>query len=207
MPPEKSIERLSVYRRLLYDLHQKGERKIFSHQLASLAGRTSAQVRRDIMNIGYTGSPSRGYDIANLVDSISEVLDTPLGQGVALVGVGNLGRALLAYFSDRRPRLKIVAAFDNNPDRTGRVIHGCRCYLVEELAEVVNKEEITVGILTVPAEAAQIIAEQMYGAGIRGILNFAPVPIAAPRDMYVESMDVTMALEKVAYFARQQNEE
>lgn len=199
----KSIARLSLYRRVLLRLLAEGEHGIFSHQLAAMVGGTAAQVRRDVMAVGYTGSPTRGYDIQGLVQSIGDFLDAPDRQGVALVGVGNLGRAILAYFSGRRPRLSIEAAFDNDPVKVNRVIHGCRCYPVEEMAGIVRKREILIAIITVPADQAQGIAGKLGQAGIRGLLNFAPVRLRVPENVYVEDIDVTTSLEKAAFFARQ----
>jgi redox-sensing transcriptional repressor len=200
--PVKTIGRLSLYRRLLNTLLMSNVENIYSHQLASLAGGTAAQVRRDMMSIGYIGSPKRGYDIRELVESIGVFLDAPKNQGVALVGVGNLGRAIMSYFAGRRPHLSIVAAFDVDPYKIDRVILGCRCYHLSQLSETVAALDIRVGVVTVPAAEAQSIAEQMVTAGIRGILNFAPVPLRVPPEVYVEDIDMTMSLEKVAYFAR-----
>ncbi len=202
MIPDKTIGRLSLYRRLLNRLFGEGVRNIYSHQLAVMAGVTPAQVRRDIMSIGYSGNPNKGYDLGELIESIGHSLDDPEGQRAALVGVGNLGRALLTYFSGRRPKLSIVAAFDSDPERTGRVIQGCRCYSIERLPEVVREHGITIGTITVPATEAQKVADTLVRAGIRGIMNFAPVRIRVPVTVYVEDIDMTMALEKVAYFAR-----
>jgi redox-sensing transcriptional repressor len=199
----KTIGRLSLYRRVLYGLLAEGERNVFSHQLAVYAGGSAAQVRRDVMALGYTGSPIRGYDVQELIRSIGNFLDSQSGQSAALVGIGNLGRALLAYFSGRRPRLRIEAAFDNDPTKTNRVIHGCRCYDVAEMDEVVKQNGIEIGIVTVPAEQAQAVAERLCGAGAFGLLNFAPVRLWVPEHVYVEDIDMTMSLEKVAYFARE----
>lgn len=156
-----------------------------------------------MMAVGYSGSPTRGYDVKELIKSIGAFLDAPKGMNVGLVGVGNLGRAILAYFSGRRPKLSIVAAFDDDPSKTNRKIHGCPCYPVSELTKIVEEKDIRIGIITVPAEAAQRVADELSAAGVRGLLNFAPVRIVAHRPIYVEDIDVTMALEKVAYFARQ----
>ena len=181
----------------------QGERSIYSHELAALIGGTAAQIRRDLMAVGYSGSPTHGYDIRELVVSIGNFLDAPRLQGVALVGVGNLGRAIMAFFAGRRPKLSIVAAFDNDPYKVNRVIHGCRCYSLDEAPKVVKEQGIEVGILCVPSGVAQDVAERMVRAGIRGILNFAPVPLRVPADVFVEDIDMTMSLEKVAYFSRQ----
>jgi redox-sensing transcriptional repressor len=198
----KTIGRLSLYRRVLYDLLAEGERSIFSHQLAELVGGTAAQVRRDMMAVGSAGSPTRGYDIQELTHSIGDFLDAPSGQAVALVGVGNLGRAILAYFAGRRPKLSIEAAFDNDPSKYGRVIHGCRCYPVEDLVKVVKDRRIAIGIVTVPADQAQDVADKLCQAGACGLVNFAPVRLLVPANVYVEDIDMTMAIEKAAYFAR-----
>jgi len=107
---EKTVRRLSLYRRLLGDLLAEGAQHVYSHQLAHRSGCSAAQVRRDLMVVGYSGSPGRGYEIAGLLESLREFLDAPGGQGVVLIGIGNLGKALLAYFAGRRPNLRIVAA-------------------------------------------------------------------------------------------------
>ena len=198
----KTIGRLSLYRRVLYGLLADGERSIYSHQLAVFVGGTAAQVRRDVMAVGYTGSPTRGYDIPELTRAIGSYLDASQGQSVALVGVGNLGKAILSYFSGRRPRLSIEAAFDTDPGKINRVVHGCRCYGMSDLERVVQGRGIELGILTVPADQAQGVAENLVRAGVRGILNFAPVRLSLPEDVYVEDIDMTMSLEKVAFFAR-----
>lgn len=199
---EKQVARLSVYRRLLQDRPAGAAPEIYSHELAALTRNTAAQVRRDLMSIGFTGSPARGYRIEQLIEAIGRTLDAPAGQGAALCGVGNLGRALLDYFTIWRPQLRIVAAFDTDPAKTGRVIHRCRVYPLAELEQVVREQGISVGVITVPAASAQRVAESMLAAGIRGFLNFAPTPLHLPDGAYVEEMDITTSMEKVAYFAR-----
>ena len=198
----KTIGRLSLYRRVLYGLLADGERSVYSHQLAALVGGTAAQVRRDMMAVGYTGSPTRGYDITDLTRAIGNFLDAAQGQSVALVGVGNLGKAILSYFAGRRPRLSIEAAFDTDPAKVNRVIHGCRCYPLDDLERVVQSRGIEIGVLTVPADQAQDVAEYLVRSGVLGILNFAPVRLSVPDHVYVEDIDMTMSLEKVAFFAR-----
>ena len=198
----KTIGRLSLYRRVLYGLLADGERSVYSHQLAVYVGGTAAQVRRDVMAVGYTGSPTRGYDITDLTRAIGNYLDAAQGQSVALVGVGNLGKAILSYFVGRRPRLSIEAAFDTDPAKVNRVIHGCRCYPLDDLERVVQSMGIEIGVLTVPADQAQGVADYLVQSGVRGILNFAPVRLSLPEHVYVEDIDMTMSLEKVAFFAR-----
>lgn len=202
----RCIARLSLYRRLLTDIKEEKTGQIYSHELARRAGVSAAQVRRDIMGLGYSGTPNTGYEIQALINSIAAHIDPPDGQQVALVGVGNLGKALLSYFQGRRAKLRIVAAFDNDPEKTGRVIGGCRCYGMEEIPNVVRKEGITVGIVTVPAAVAQETADLLVRAGVTGILNFAPVPIKVQPSIYVEHVDIIIRLETVAFFARRGRE-
>lgn len=200
---DKTIGRLSLYRRILNRIKAEGKNNIYSYQLAGFAGGTAAQVRRDLMAIGYSGSPSRGYEITELTRSLAHFLDAPEGQQAALVGIGNLGRAILSYFSGRRPKLAISAAFDIDPNKVNRLIQGCPCYPVEDIPRISREKKIDVGVICVPAAQAQLTADRLVEGGVKGILNFAPNRLHLPADVYVEDMDVTTALEKVAYFARQ----
>ena len=201
--PVNTLGRLSLYRRLLLEQLAAGARQIYSHQLASLAVSTAAQVRRDLMTIGFTGSSRRGYAIQELVESINAVLARSVETAVALVGVGNLGRAILAYYANRQP-VRFAAAFDRAPEKAGRILHGCRCYPVEQMPDVIARGQIHVGVIAVPASDAQSVADQLVLAGVKGILNFAPVRLRVPAGMYVENVDLMMALDKVAYYAHLQ---
>jgi len=199
---EKTIGRLSLYRRILQQLIWEGQKNVYSHELAVRAQVTAAQVRRDFMTIGYSGSPVYGYDVNDLILSIAGCLDKPEGQTAALVGIGHLGRAILAYLLGRRPKLKIVAAFDNDAAKVNRVIHGCRCYHMDEFTRVVEAESIKIGVIAVPADHAQAVCNAMVKAGMNGILDFAPAYLRVPPHVYVETIDIAMSLEKVAYFSR-----
>lgn len=201
--PVNTLGRLSLYRRLLLEQISAGAVQIYSHQLAALAVSTPAQVRRDLMTIGFAGSPRKGYVIRDLVATINAVLARSVETAVALVGVGNLGRAILAYYANRQP-VRFAAAFDRAPDKAGRILHGCRCYLVEQMPEIIAREQIHVGVIAVPASEAQAVADQLVLAGVKGILNFAPVRLRVPAGLYVEYVDLMMALDKVAYYAHQQ---
>jgi redox-sensing transcriptional repressor len=180
---------------------ETGSEGVYSHELAAVAGVSAAQVRRDMMAVGANGSPTRGYNVEKLVECLSVELDDPEGSRAALVGVGNLGRAMLSFFQGRRPKLSIVAAFDREPYKVGRVVCGCRCYSMDEMSQVVIDKKITVGIIAVPSSAAQAVASELEDAGVRGILNFAPVALRISPETFSEDIDMTMALERVAYFA------
>jgi len=185
----------------------EGAVNVYSHQLAARARVTSAQVRRDLMTVGYEGSPQRGYVVEDLLEAIGKRLDPPALQPVALVGVGNLGRAVLAFLRGRRPRLAITAAFDRDPVLVGGIVHGCRVYAMRDLPAVVSREGINVAIIAVPASEAQAVAMELVSTGIKGLINFAPVRLMVAKGIVVEDIDMTTALEKVAYFARQAVEE
>ena len=196
------VERLSLYRRLLVALMADQAQSVFSHQLSKTTDVTPAQVRRDMMVIGFSGNPSRGYDVHQLHEAISCMLDSPTMQEVAMVGIGNLGRAILSYFSGRHARLTIAVAFDADPEKSGRVIHGCRCYPIDALSAQIRERGIRIAILAVPADSAQAVAEALIATGISGIMNFAPVRLRTPASVFVEDMDLTTSLEKVAFFSR-----
>ncbi|MFA7710491.1 MAG: redox-sensing transcriptional repressor Rex, partial [Candidatus Neomarinimicrobiota bacterium] len=136
--PEKTIERLLIYRRELLNLKQEMKTAVFSHQIAQLTGATPVQVRRDFMQIGYFGSSVHGYNVDELINSIGEFVDDVQTQNVALVGVGHLGRAILDYLQGRREKLKITALFDVDPTKVGSVLHGIRCYPTEQIPEIIT---------------------------------------------------------------------
>jgi redox-sensing transcriptional repressor len=200
--PHKTIERLSQYRRALLLVHASGQTHIFSHEIAKIIHITPVQVRRDIMLIGYTGTLRKGYNIKELIDLIGEIIDSEKGLNVCVVGVGNLGRAFINYFSGKRTRLTIVAAFDENPAKIGKKYSGVTCHDINELNSIARKEDIRIGIMTVPAEHGQATADKLVKAGIKGILNYTPKPVSVPRDVYLEEYDMVTSLEKVAFFVK-----
>lgn len=198
----KTVERLSLYRQILLDLQTRGEESVFSHNLADAIGNTSAQVRRDLMAVNLEANGTRGYPVAPLIRAIGEVLDAPVGERAALVGVGHLGQALLAHVQRYRPRFTVMAAFDTDPIWHQTVIANCQCYPVSDIPRVVRELDIRLAILAVPERAASEVAHQLVVAGIRGILNFAPTTLRVPDTVYVENIHFLTSLEKVSYFAR-----
>ncbi|MBT3379573.1 MAG: redox-sensing transcriptional repressor Rex [Lentisphaerae bacterium] len=201
---DKTIARLSLYRRLLSDLLEDGQTQVRSHELATLANGSPAQVRRDLAEaVGCQGRPRQGYDVAGLFESIGAVLDGPSGENVALVGVGNLGRAVLAYLAGRRPGVNLKAAFDSDPAKVGQSWMGCPCHPDAAIPRVIREQSIRVAILAIPAASAQAVAEQLMDAGVTGLMNFAPVRLRARPGVFVENIDIAISLEKTAYFARQ----
>lgn len=202
MVSRKTVARLSRYRRLLASLQERGVTHIYSHELARHAAVSAAQVRRDLMAIGYSGSPNKGYEVDRCVESISALLDGGSRQDVALVGVGNLGRAVLQHFVAASPSAAIVVAFDVDPALVGTSVRGCRVVDAAAMETLVRDLGIEIAVLTVPAASAQDTADALVRAGVKSIISFAPVPLQLPAGIFVEYMDVTAALESAAYFAR-----
>ncbi len=200
--PDKTVERLSQYRRTLLIALGTGKHHIFSHELAALLHITSVQVRRDIMLIGYSGTLRQGYDVKELIDIIGKIIDSKDGQRVAVIGIGNLGRSIIGYFSGKRTKLSIVAGFDINPDKIDRAYAGVWCYNFDRMAEIIQKENISIAVITVPAAETNFVADKLVMAGIKGILNFTPKPINVPSNVYLEEYDIITSLEKLAYFVK-----
>ncbi len=201
--PEAVVARLSDYRRHLQPHHESGRERIFSHDLADLVGVTAAQVRRDLMTVGFTGSPARGYDIEALIAKINEILG-PVGvETMTLVGVGHLGRALLSHFVRRRPNVHISSAFDVDPGVIGTEIGHCEIRHVDDIETTLAESPALVGIIAVPRDSAQEMADRLVAAGVSGLINFAPVRVKVPAGLYVEHMDIATSAEKVLFFARQ----
>jgi redox-sensing transcriptional repressor len=196
----KVMGRLTRYRALLNEYFPKERAYVFSHELAAMVGMSASQVRRDLMCLGYFGVPRYGYEVVELIKHINMVLDASKLHNVAVVGAGNLGRALMTFLESRRATLRIVAAFDDDPSMANRVINGVPCHPMELVEDLVQRKEIRIAILCVPGAAAQRVTDRLVKAGIKGILNFAPVPIRIPVGIALEEIDVTSALERVAFF-------
>ena len=201
--PGKTVERLSEYRRTLLTCLEEKRNFIFSHDLASRLHITAVQVRRDLMLIGYSSLHRKGYDVKELIDTISRIIDSDEGMNVAIVGIGNLGRAVAGYFKGKRSKLNLVASFDNDPQKINRVISGVKCYPYDDMERIIGELKIQITILTVPADYAREIAEEAVRYGIKGILNFTTIPLNVPSGVFLEEYDMITSIEKVAYFVKE----
>ena len=205
--PHKTIERLSQYRRALLICLDNGKSHIFSHEIANIQHITPVQVRRDLMLIGYSGTLRKGYNIEDLIEVISDIIDDKEGIKAAVVGMGNLGKAIQKYLTGKRHKLEIVAGFDSNPEKIGKTHKGVECYSVDRLEDIIREKNIKLGILTVPADQAKDATDHMVNAGIKGILNYTPKPVNVPDGIYLEEYDMITTLEKVAFYIKMQEEE
>ena len=204
--PEKTIERLSEYRRTLMSCDRQGISHIFSHILAGIHGITAVQVRRDLMLIGFSSDTKKGYDVKELIRFIGNILDSAEPMNMAVIGMGHLGQAITKYFNSKGLKLRIVAAFDIDPSKVGSEIMGIPCYDMKEFEGRAEAENIDIVVLSSPTSAATKLVVPIINAGIRGVLNFTSTPLNFPKGMVVENYDITTLLEKVAYFVKENDE-
>ncbi|MBN2338788.1 MAG: redox-sensing transcriptional repressor Rex [Acidobacteria bacterium] len=203
----QTIERLSTYRRVLEDLQGQGAQYVYSHQLAEYVSVTPAQLRRDLSLFGSFGNISRGYNVQHLITVLSGLLGTSEIQPVALVGVGNLGRTLLAYggFIERGFSLEVV--FDSDPAKIGRVIAGRRCFDIAEAEAVLAGHPVDIAILACQPQGLQSIVDRFVAAGVQSFLSFVPAIIRVPPGVHVEMEDLSAKLEKLSFLVKNRVEE
>ena len=198
--PRKTIYRLSIYLRCLQRLKSNGIRTVSSDALSKAAGVKPTQLRKDLTYFGQFGTRGLGYDVEQLAIMITGLLGTKRLQPVVLVGVGNLGLALLSYRGFEQEGFEIVAAFDNQVDRRRDKRIQQPIHPMEKLEEIVRERGVRMAVLTVPATAAQEVTNRLVGCGIAGILNFAPIVLQVPEDVTVNNVNVAIELENLSYF-------
>ncbi|MDX1965310.1 MAG: redox-sensing transcriptional repressor Rex [Pirellulales bacterium] len=197
--PKAVANRLSLYLRELQHLLRDGYDTTSSSQLGTLLGFTDAQVRKDLAYFGHFGYPGVGYRCQELVDNIRRIMGTDRQWPVAMIGTGNLGRALLGYKGFSSQNFHIVAAFDVDPAKVGGQIEGIPIYHLDDLAKLVEEQKIKLGMIMVPAPAAQMVADILVTAGIEGILNFAPVTLNLPEKVQLIGVDLAIELEQLCF--------
>ncbi len=198
--PETTITRLSGYLRVLDELERIGFDNTASYQLAEELDINDSQVRKDLSLFGQFGKPGMGYETTRLKKEIQKILGLTRKWRVALVGVGNLGSALLAYKGFKRQGFHIITAFDNDAKKIGRKKAGVIIENIVRLKQIIQKERIEMGIITVSAQAAQDVANLLVKVGIRAILNFAPARISVPKNIKVNNVDLSLKLENLSFF-------
>jgi len=200
-----TVRRLSLYLRCLDHLAAEGVTTVSSRQLGDALGLTAAQVRKDLAQFGQFGRPGVGCHIADLAGRLRGIFGTDRRWELALVGVGSLGRALLRYRGFRDKGFHISAAFDTAAGKVGRKYGEVVVQRMSRLASVVAEKGIRLAVLTVPAAAAQDVADQLCRAGIRGILNFAPANLNVPEGVTVVPVDMAAQIEQLSYFVNSPN--
>lgn len=205
--PKPTVARLPHYRRALEYLLSMGATVISSHDLAREAEVTPSQLRKDLAYFGQFGTAGIGYDVRELISRLDDILGMSLKRPVLLVGMGNLGRAVLNHLPSYRSGFEIVAAADVSESKTGRVISGVRCHHIAEIANLVETLNIEIAVLTVPVESAQQAATALVSAGIRAIVNFTPARLRVPESVVVEQVDLSLTLQKVSFYLEPTEEE
>ena len=200
--PKKSIYRLSLYQRCLDRLKENGIETVSSNALAMAAAVKSTQLRKDLAHFGQFGTRGLGYNVLALSDMITEVLGTNSLQPVILVGVGNLGAALLRYNGFRKEGFEVAAAFEADAERVKTANSPVKIYHASEMTDYIRKWNVKMAILAVPGEASQIVANELVKAGIQGILNFSPTILQVPDNVVVNSVDLALELEHLSYYVK-----
>ncbi len=201
--PEATVARLPVYHRVLIAMAEQGITTVSSEELAQACGVTSAKLRKDLSYLGSYGTRGVGYDVEFLSYQIARELGLTNPWGVVVVGVGNLGRALVSYRGFASRGFRIVGLFDAHPDVIGTTLPVVDRQLavrpIEELGEVVAEDQAHIGVITTPADAAQDTADRMVAAGLRSIVNFAPIVLNVPPEIEVRKVDLAVELQVLAF--------
>ena len=198
--PRKAIYRLSVYSRCLHRLENNGIHTVSSEVLAKAAGVKPTQLRKDLTYFGQFGTRGLGYEVKQLIEMISELLGTKSLQPVVIVGIGNLGRALLSYRGFEREGFEVVGAFDVNPSQYLSNDSPIDVQAMDVLPKIINEHVIKMAVLCVPPAAAQEVANQLIEYGVVAILNFAPIVLSVPDEITVNNVNLAMELENLSYF-------
>jgi len=197
--PRRTIQRFSRYLRELERLERDGVETTSSAELGELVGAGDAQVRRDLAFFGQLGQRGVGYSVKTLIEALRATLSLNHEWRVVLVGAGNVGRALCTYKVFRERGFRIVALFDNDPRKEGLTWARLKVQPMRELKKTVREQGIELGVIAVPPEAAQDVADQLVAAGVRGILNFAPARVRVPPGVQVCSADLAVEMEQLAF--------
>ncbi|MGY3779121.1 redox-sensing transcriptional repressor Rex [Isobaculum melis] len=198
--PQATAKRLPIYYRYLKILNDAGKERVSSTELSDAVKVDSATIRRDFSYFGALGKRGYGYDVENLMKFFSKTLNQDHLTSVALIGVGNLGHALLNYNFHQNNNTRISAAFDVKEEIVGTIYSGIPVYQMDEMMEQIPLQQIEIAILTVPAQVAQDTVNKLVEAGVKGIMNFTPVRITVPKNVRVQNVDLTNELQTLIYF-------
>jgi redox-sensing transcriptional repressor len=206
-PPDVVIRRLPLYARSLRDLLMEGRSSVSSREFGDRINVTAAQIRKDLSCFGEFGKQGIGYDVEKLLHQIEHILGLTQEWPVALIGIGHLGEALARYEGFRRQDIRVAALFDNDPTKIGAEINGMRILPIEKLATAAHDQGIRLAIITVPASHAQEVADRLVAAGVRAILNYAPVVIQVPEEVLVQHIDLVGVLHSMTYYLAREDDE
>lgn len=198
--PEATVGRLPIYLRVLVEMAQGGRSTVSSEGLAEAAGVNSAKVRKDLSYLGSYGTRGVGYDIPYLIHQIRRELGLTQDWSVLIAGIGNLGHALANYRGFGERGFRVSALVDADPEKVGERVAGVQVRPMDEMADLVARHNVVIGMICTPGRAAQEVADRMVEAGIRSILNFAPVVISCPEEVSVRKVDLSVELQILAFY-------
>jgi redox-sensing transcriptional repressor len=198
--PEATVARLPVYLRILYDLADERTTTISSERLAELAGVNAAKVRKDLSYLGSYGTRGVGYDVEYLLFQMNRELGLTQAWPVIIVGAGNLGQALAGYGGFDERGFPVVAVVDVDPSKVGTELVGVPVRHIDDLPKLVTAPGRAIGVIATPAAAAQEVADRLIAAGVRSILNFAPVLLNVPRGVWVRKVDLALELQILSFY-------
>jgi len=196
---ESTVRRLSLYLQYLEQTRDQERTTVSSEELARRSGATSAQVRKDLSFFGSFGKRGMGYEVPALVTRLREILGLERAYRVVLVGAGKIGGALVHYEGFRRRGFEVSAIYDRDPKKIGSRSNGLVVRDVKQLEADLKKEPTDIGIVVTPGEAAQEVADRLVRAGVKALLNFAPIQLKVPRDVEVKTVNMAQELEALSY--------
>lgn len=202
---ELTTNRLSIYLRCLNKLAAEGAMTISSESLAKRFHLNSAQIRKDLAYFGEFGVRGVGYTVESLREHLTKILGLDKEHRVGIIGAGRLGTALANYYGFKQTNFTVVAMFDASEQRIGEKVGDVEIFDIKNFAQVAKRDKINVAVIAVPAEFAQGVLERVSEAGIKAVLNFAPAPLRVAGNIKLKTVDLTTALESLAYFLSQQN--
>ncbi len=203
--PEATIARLPRYLRALTELAEGDVATVSSESLAEMTALNAAKVRKDLSYLGTLGTRGSGYDVAILLGRIRAELGLTREWPVAIVGLGNLGRALALYGGLPARGFKVVALFDQDPDKWGEKVGGIAVSPATDLADIVSSSGVEIGVVATPASAAQGVADRLVGAGVTAILNFAPLSLSVPEGVALRHVDLSTELQILSFYQHQRS--
>ena len=202
--PEVVIDRLPVYGRALVLLQRQGREVVNSQELGERLGVTPAQIRKDLSYFGRFGKQGRGYNVARLLEELNQILGLTHEWAMVLVGVGQLGRAILGYDGFAPQGFRIIAAFDDDPNTVGTSVNGQTIRSVGTLRATLEQNKADIGIVAVPGASAQRVIDNLVDCGVNAILNYAPIAAQAPPHVRIKDIDPVLALQSMTFYIKEQ---
>ncbi len=200
--PDVVIDRLPVYARALAALERNGREVVSSQELGSTLGVTPAQIRKDLSYFGRFGKQGRGYNVKSLLEELHQILGLDREWTMVLVGVGQLGRAILQYAGFAPQGFRILAAFDTHPDVIGDTIEGLLVRPVNHLPEALAAMHVDIGIVATPAANAQGVIDAVVACGVKAVLNYAPIAAQVPQGIHIKDIDPVLALQSMTFYLK-----